>query len=213
MNKKFAGGCCGLIALAIVAGIAFGLFSVRHAFQRGKSWIGAQIDDAKHRSAIESAWQPPTAKPDASWFPAAVDQWTLSISEDIAVVPELQLDRAGRRGKYRGEKQDIEATVVPVSDRERDGIFDRAASAFTESNKRVLSGNTEHSSYRIESTGSHVRTQTPGRLYLRINGESHLRLWWVKDWLFIFRTTGPEDPDVFADKFLESMTPPELEKR
>ena len=142
-----------------------------------------------------------------------VDKWTLGISEDITTVPELQLDRPGRRGKYRGEKQDVEVTVVPVSDLERDGIFSRAESAFTESNKRVIAGNSEHVSYKIESSGSHVTTRTPGRLYVRLNGDNHMRLWWVKNWLFIFRTVGSEDPDAFADKFLETMTPPELEKR
>ena len=213
MNNKIVGGCCGIIALAIVAVIVVVSVSAPRIVQKGKKWVTAQIDDAKHRSAVESAWRPPGEKPDASWFPAWVDKWTLSISEDIATVPDLQLDRAGRRGKYRGEKQDIEVTIVPASDLERDGIFSRAEAAFAESNKRVIAGNSDHVSYKIESTGSHVTTRTPGRLYLCLNGDNHLRLWWVKDWLFIFRTTGPEDPDAFADKFLESMTPPELEKR
>ncbi len=215
MNKKFAGGCCGIIALAIVAVIVFGLFNVRHAVQRSKSWIGAQIDDAKHRSAVESAWQPPTAKPDALWFPAAVDRWTLSISEDIAAVPDLQLDRAGRRGKYRGEKQDIEVIVVPVSGPELDDIFNRAPSLLAESSKRVIAGNSANGSYKIAVSSSQISTRTPGRLSVQINGDEHSRLWWIKDWLFIFRTTGPEDPDAFADRFIETMSAPaaELEKR
>ena len=211
MNKKIVGGC-GCLVLVVIGVVAAGMFSARQFWEKGKGWINAQVEDAKHRSAIESAWSPPTAKPDARWFPAVVDQWTLSISEDVTTIPDLQLDRPGRRGKYRGEKQDIEVTIVPANELERDGIFTRADAAFQESNQRVFSGNSGNVSYKVENNSSHVTTRTPGRLYVRVNGENHLRLWWVKDWLFIFRTTGPEDPDAFADKFLESMTPRDLEK-
>ena len=101
MNRKFALGC-GCLVFVVIATIALGIFSARNVFQKGKTWITAQTGDTQQRSAIESAWQPPTTKPDARWFPAAVDQWTLSISEDISTVPDLQLDRPGHRGKYRG---------------------------------------------------------------------------------------------------------------
>src|SRR5438046_1111265 len=107
MNKKILAGC-GCLVLLIIGMIAAGLFSARHILQKGKGWITAQIDDANHRSAIESAWQPPSAMPNASWFPVKVGTWTLSTNEDIAGVPELQLDRAGHRGKYRGDQQDME---------------------------------------------------------------------------------------------------------
>ena len=213
MNKKIVGGCCGLIALAIVAVIVVVSVSAPRIVQKGKKWITAQTDDATRRSAVESAWQPPGAKPDASWFPAAVDQWTLSISEDISTVPDLQFDRPGRRGKYRGEKQDIEVIVVPASDAELDGIFKRAVSSFAEGGNPVIEMNSQHFSYKTESNGSPVASRSVGRLYARLNGDNHLRLWWLKDWLFIFRTTGSEDPDAFAEKYLEAMTPRELEKR
>ena len=212
MNRKFFLGC-GCLILIVIGTIAIGMFvAAPRAWQKGKTWFNAQLKEASRRSAVESAWQPPSARPDASWFPAVVDNWTLSISEDIATVPDLQLDRPGRRGKYRGEKQDIEVTVVPVSAEELNGTLDRAQSALVASGKHVIekSGNP---SFKIETSSSHLTTRTPGRLYVRLQGDEHTRLWWIKDWLFIFRTTGPEDPDAFADRFIESMSPTELEKR
>jgi hypothetical protein len=166
------------------------------------------------RSGIESAWKEPSARPDASWFPAAVNKWTLSTSEPITTAAEVQIDRPGFRGKYRGEKQDMEVTILPVAREELKGVFDRAQAGLAAAGKRVIekSGNP---SFRFESSGSQTTTRTPGRLYVRVNGDQHSRLWWIQDWLFIFRTTGPEDPDGFADRFIETMSAPdaELEKR
>ena len=213
MNRKFFLGC-GCVVLIIIGTIAIGMFvAAPRAWQIGKTWFNAQLEEASRRSAVESAWQPPSARPDASWFPAVVDKWTLSISEDIATVPGLQLDRPGRRGKYRGEKQDIEVTVVPVSDLEREGIFSQALAALQTSHAQDSDRGSSSASIRTTRSSSHVTMRTPMRVYAEFNGDDHTRLWWLKDWLFIFHTTGPEDPDAFADRFIESMSPTELEKR
>ena len=212
MNRKIAIGCVVLIVIVIGA-IGLGVYTARHAWERGKGWVAAQIADAKHRSEIESAWQPPSQRPDASWFPAAVDSWTLQTGGDITNVPDIQLERPGRRAKYRGDKQDVEVTVVPVAAEEREAVFDRAATALEDKGKHVVSGGTEHTSFHVETSGGKVTTRTPGRFYIKLNGDQHTRLWWMKDWLFIFQTTGAEDPDAFADKFIEAMKPAELEKR
>ena len=58
-----------------------------------------------------------------------------------------------------------------------------------------------------------MTTQTPNRLYVRRDGTEHTRLWWIKGWLFIFCTSGPEDPDAFAEKYLAAMSHPELEAK
>ena len=209
MNRKIVLGCGGALGL-----IALGIFVIApRLLQKGKGWLSGQVESTAHRSAIEAAWQPPSLRPDATWFPSVVEKWTRQSSADITTVPELQLDRPGRRGKYRGEKQDMEVIVIPVSDLELDGIFNRAASALADAGRHVVKGNTQHTSFRIETSSSQVTTRTPGRLYLRLNGNEHTRLWWIKDWLFIFQTTGPENPDAFAEKYLEAMKPVELEKR
>ncbi len=181
----------------VIGVIAIGVFVVApRVVEKGKGWLNTQIDESKRRNAIESGWQPPGERPDANWFPVAVDKWTLGVSESISTVPEILLDRPGRRANYRGEKQDCEVIVIPVSDLELQSVFDRAASAL-----------------RTDTGGSQMTTRTPGRLYVRTHGDRHTRLWWIRDWLFIFRTVGPEEPDAFAEKFLETMRPAELEKR
>ncbi len=170
------------------------------------------MQDATHRTALEKAWREPGQRPDASWFPAVLDGFTLRTTEALTAMPELQLDRPGWRGKYRGEKQDEEVTILPVSDLERDGIFDRAASMLEANSQRVITGGGDHSSFKITTNSGHLTTRSGNRFYIKVNGDEHTRLWWIKDWLFIFRTTGPDDPDAFADKFIEAMKPVVLEK-
>ena len=207
MNRKFVLGCGGL-ALLVIGVIALGVFVVApRMVQKGKGWLNAQVENTARRSAIESTWQPPGQRPDAGWFPAVVEKWTLQSSADITTVPELQLDRPGRRGKYRGEKQDLEVIVVPVAAEERESVFDRAESALSAKDKHVVAQTTGNPSFKIESGRSHVMTRTESRFYIKLNGDEHTRLWWLKDWLLVFRTTGPEDPDAFADKYLEAMQP------
>ena len=195
MNRKILLGC-GCLVLIVIGAIAAGIFfAAPRVLQNGTKWFSAAIEESGRRAAVEAAWKEPSLRPDASWFPPVVDGWTLGTSEDFATLPELQLDRPGRRGKYRGEKQDVEVTVVPVSDLELDAIFNRAITTLE------------------RAGGNRMTTRTPGRVYVRTNGDTHTRLWWLKDWLFIFRTVGPEDPDAFAEKYLGAMSPGELEKR
>ena len=213
MNRKFVLGCAGVI-LFMIGAIAIGVFVVApRLMQKGKSWLHAQVESTAHRSAIESAWQPPSPRPDAAWFPAVVDSWTLRTSEDIANVPDIQLERPGRHAKYRGEKQDVDVTVVPVAAEERGAVFERAQTALSEKDRYVVAQTTGNPSFKIESGRTHVMTRTESRFYIKLNGDQHTRLWWMKDWLFIFQTTGPDDPDAFAEKYLEAMIPAELEKR
>ncbi len=194
MNRNILLGCAAVFVALVAALVIAAFVLVPRTVSEAKKWVGAQMEEANRRAAIEKAWRPPSATLDASWFPAAVGAWTLTANEETPGLPELNVDRAGRRGKYRGAQQDIEVTILPVNDLEKDAIFSRAKSA-------------------LESRGSHVSTQTPGRLYVRTDGKHHTRLWWVKDFLFIFRTDGPDDPDPFAEQFLSAMAPPELEAR
>jgi hypothetical protein len=213
MNRNVLLGCAVVFVALVVVLVIAAFVLVPHTVSEAKKWFGAQMEEANRRAEIEKAWRPPSATLDTSWFPAAVGAWTLTANEETPGLPELNVDRAGRRGKYRGPKQDIEVTILPVNDLEKDAIFSRAKSALESSNSQVTTGTNGPVSYRVESRGSHVTTQTPGRLYVRTDGKHHTRLWWMKDFLFIFRTDGPDDPDAFAEQFLSAMTPPELEAR
>ena len=194
MNRNFLIGC-GCLAAIVVAGLVFVLFGARSFWKSQSNWGSTQMADAGRRAAIESVWREPGPRPDATWFPGTVGKWTLSTSEGFMSLPEFQLDRPGWRGKYRGEKQDVQVTIVPVSAEEMDGMFDRAKDALE------------------KGSGSRTSTRMGHRLYVGLNGSEHTRLWWLKDWLFIFHTSGPEDPDAFADAYLSAMVPAELEKK
>jgi hypothetical protein len=104
-------------------------------------------------------------------------------------------------------------TILPVNDLEKDAIFQSRQERVESGGTQVTTGTKGSVSYRVESRGSHVATQTPGRLYVCLDGKHHTRLWWVKDFLFVFRTDGTDDPDAFAEQFLSAMVPPELEAR
>ena len=194
MNRNIQIGC-GCLVVILVAVVVLGVLSGRKVFQKGKSWVSTQMEEAGRRAALESAWREPGPRPDPSWFPGTVGKWTLSTNEGFISLPELELERPGWRGRYRGEAQDVEVTVVPVSDLELESVLDRAK-ALAE-----------------RGGGSKMTTRTPGRLYVRVDGNVHTRLWWLKDWLFIFRTTGPEDPDAFAEAYLGAMRAVDLEKK
>jgi len=213
MNRNILLGCAVVFVVLVAALVVAAFVLVPNTVSKAKKWFGAQMEGANRRAAIEKAWRPPSATLEASWFPAAVGAWTLTANEDVPGLPELNVDRAGRRGKYRGSKQDIEVTIVPANDLEKDALFSRAKSALESGAPRGLTGIKGSASYRVETRGSHVTTQTPGRLYVCIDGKHHTRLWWVKDFLFIFRTDGPDDPDPFAEQFLGAMMTPELEAR
>jgi hypothetical protein len=213
MNRNIVLGCAAVFAALVAALIIAAFVLVPRTMSKAKKWVGAQMEEASRRAAIEKAWRPPSATLEASWFPAAIGAWTLTTNEETPGLPELNIDRAGRRGKYRGPKQDVEVTILSANDLEKDAIFSRAKSALESGGAQVTTGTNGSVSYRVESRGSHVTTQTPGRLYVCIDGKHHTRLWWVKDFLFIFRTDGPDDPDAFAEQFLSAMAPPELEAR
>ena len=213
MNKKFVGGCCGILALILVGLVVFAFVSMPRILRKGTTWATAHIEEVKSLVSDENAWRPPSAAPDASWFPAKVETWTLSTNEEIVGIPELRLDRAGHRGKYRGDTQDVEVTIVPASELERDGIFTRAKAALESGGTHVMSKSGDGFSIHAETHSSRMTTQTPNRLSVSLNGTEHTRLWWLKGWLFIFHTSGKENPDAFVEKYLEATTPPELEKR
>ena len=64
MNRKFATGC-GCLVLIVITVIGGAFFGARHFFEKGKGWLAAQVEDSKKRGALESAWQPPSLRPDA----------------------------------------------------------------------------------------------------------------------------------------------------
>ena len=56
MNRKFFLGC-GCVVLIVIGTIAIGIFvAAPRAWQKGKSWFNAQLEEASRRSAMESAW-------------------------------------------------------------------------------------------------------------------------------------------------------------
>jgi hypothetical protein len=189
MNKKVFAGCCGVLVLAaVLIGVALLWLSPR-VVEKGKKFIGTQIVDVSRNSAIEGSWQPPSEKPDARWFPTPIETWTLEVHEEIASVPEIDLDRGGHRAKYRGDKQDIDIIVIAANELEREGIYSRARAKLT------------------KNATNQMTSEFSGRLYVRTGGDNHTRLWWIKGWLFIFRTRGPDDPSSFAQAYLEAMIP------
>lgn len=179
-------GC--LIALALLA--LFVVLAVRSAprlAKRGMAWANAQMADAAKTAAFEAAWMPPSATPDASWFPTAVGDWKSDASEDFTSLPALEIERGGRRATYRHGTRTVEVSVVRANELEHEAIFARAQKALSARN------------------GTRLTTSAGHQMRVRIGSAEQTRMWWIKGWIFIFQAQSETDPADFAQTFLETI--------
>lgn len=184
MNKKLATGCgVLLVLLAIIIGI--GIYAVPKLVRKAKVAIKSNIEESNRLAAIESKWRPPSAAPDASWFPKQVENWQLTTQETSTGIPALNIERAGQYGAYRSGAEVVEVNVVTANDLEKDALFSKAQAAL--------------------STGTRVSSSSGNRVYVRLNGNDYTRMWWIKNWLFIFRSHGGSDPETFMEAYMKAM--------
>lgn len=185
MNKKLATGCGVLLALlAIIVGL--GIYAVPKLVRRAKVAVKSNVEESNRLSAIESKWRPPSAAPDASWFPKQVEKWQLTTQEASTGIPTLQIERAGQYGAYRsGAAEVIEVNVLAANDLEKEALFSRAQAALSEKTR--------------------ASSSSGNRVYVRLTEDDYTRMWWIKDWLFIFRSHRGADPEAFMEAYMQAM--------
>ena len=55
------------------------------------------------------------------------------------------------------------------------------------------------------SGGTRVSSSSGNRVYVRLNGNEYTRMWWIKSWLFVFRSQGGTDPEAFMEAYMKAM--------
>ena len=185
MNRKVAIGCTVFFILAAVVVVAIGYYGPK-LMKKGMSAVGDAMAESARLGKFEADWQPPSAQADAGWFPKEVGAWKLVSTEATPGIPKLNIERATQHAVYQSADASVEVDVIAANDLEKDALFKRAQDGLN------------------TGGGSRMTTNFGNRVHVRINGTEHTRLWWVKGWLFIFRSRG-EDSEKFMEELLGRM--------
>ena len=203
MKKSCAIGCAVLL-LVTAALVGVVMTKAPHWWAKGKKFVLDTMAEEQRISAFETTWAPPPMHETASWAPPTVGEWRLKQSESVTGWPELKVDRAGWRVIYEQGARTVEIGAVPANELERPELLKRlteAAQARAEmiSRKTIGSG-----SVTLNTSSGHMTTSMGNRTHVQAGGE-HLRIWWLKDWLFFFRATDA-DPAAFAEEYLRAIS-------
>lgn len=204
MNKSCAIGCAAILiffaalaAMLIVKGPAW--------FASGKGKVMKLIAEEQRISSFESAWAPPSSKLDQQWAPPEIGEWKLKQLETVAGWPDLNVAVPGQRMIYENGEQIIEIGVVAANELEKETLIQRikeALEAGGRSSRQFGSG------VSVTTSGSRTTTQMGNRIDVKINDTNRTRLWWLKDWLFFYRTQNAEDLGSFAEQYLRAIQAP-----
>jgi hypothetical protein len=206
MNRNFAIGCV-VVLLLLGAVVAVVISQAPKLLKKGTALVMQTMADEARISALEKAWQPPSASPDAAWFPSTIGEGGLERSAPRTGIPELNISRAGQHATYRTGAGPIEVDVVPANDLEKETLLSRAEEALGNRRENDASVNTGGLQVSVHSGTSRVTTSSGNRKHVKIGGNEHTRFWWVKGTLFIFRARGAADSETFPEEYLRSISP------
>ena len=188
--------------LLLVAIIVFLIVKTPRLLESGKAWVERWIAEEQRVTAFEQEWQPPSAKPDSTWFPATVGERRLERSSPTTGMAEMSLNRAGYSATYRSAAGSVAIDVVPIAETEKSDLLEKARDSI--GRRRI-----EDASLKVggaEVSFSHgqnrISTGSGNRSHVTIDAVDHVRLWWVNGWLFIFRARGGADSEAFPEEFL-----------
>ncbi|MDB6153710.1 MAG: hypothetical protein JWL90_2163 [Chthoniobacteraceae bacterium] len=208
MKQKILIGC-GVVLLVIAVAIGTLVIASPYLVRRGKGWFTAQVAESKRLSAIENSWQPPAENVQESWFPSKAGDWTRGAVFRVDSIPELDLPRPGVSGSYSNPNgRAVQVTIFAVNETEKAGLIKTATDSLaTKLGSRTTTHLNNHVTFTVNNTHSVITIGN--RTHVVAGGNEHARLWWMNGWLFLFRSTGPDDPADFAEAFISSM--PHLE--
>lgn len=199
MKRGFLIGC-GALLLITFAAICVAIFSAPKFVRDGISWAQAQMAVTSRLNTIANDWTPPETPIGETWFPAQIEDWSQSGFASPVSLPEVQSrPLTGASARYaQTNGRTVKVTVVPVADGEKTAVLKETEDAFLRE-PSSLAGNTS-------TARSHVTTRVHDRVHLVVNGDTHMRLWWIKGYLFIFQSTGTDDPVDFATSYLNAIS-------
>jgi hypothetical protein len=202
MKKSCAIGCAVLLILA-AAGVGWVMMKAPQWWQQGTKLVMDTMAEERRISAFEAAWVPPSPQPDAAWAPGEIGKWTLKQVEPVSGWPELNVTRAGQRAIYEQGARTIDVGVVPANDLERETLLTRLTYAAQEAGNTTTRKSIGNGTVTLNSNTGYSMTRRGNRTHMK-SGDAHTRVWWVKDWLFFFRTQGEDAPE-FPEEFLRGI--------
>ncbi len=195
---------CGVLLLIMTAIIGMIIIAGPGLFESGKEWVGKQWSGIREMSAIEQNWHPPGAILGQEWFPKQVADWQRTDVAAPVTLPEVSSrSLSGGSARYQtiGGRV-VKVTIVPVPAAEKDAVIKEIEEALKNGGKTTTTRSHNNFSITTTTSVSHRMTRVQDRVHLVMNGDEHTRLWWIKDWLFMFQSQGGEDPEDFAVLFL-----------
>lgn len=203
MKKSCAVGCVVLlVAVAVLIGVV--TMKAPQWWQRGRQFVLDTMAEEQRMAAFEAAWTAPSAQPDAGWTPDAVGAWRLKESAAVTGWPELNVDRAGRRATYADGARTVEVGVLAANELERPELQKRVIAAAQQGGGTTTRKTIGNGTVTLGGSGSHTTTTMGNRTHVSTSAGGHTRLWWVKGWLFVFRSRDA-DPAQFAEEFLKAI--------
>jgi hypothetical protein len=193
MGKKILIGCGVTAFLGVLGIIGAIVFIGPKLFE----WMNEQIAEEQKRQQLVDGWQPPAKESGPEiLFPAEVGVARLRSQDEKAAIPVLKIDLKGRHAVYRVGAHDVDLFVYQVTNLEKEALFRRVEDV-----------------YRDDEEGYKRLTKMGYRCYYGSSKHHQNHLWFLKGWLFIFRSDAGEDQEPFVKDYLTALGQPQPEAR
>jgi len=183
-NRPLAIGC-GIFLVLVAGVVGAGIYFIPKWVDQGITAVKDGFKEESEASLFAANWEPPSPKPDGSWFPQQIGKWKLITREASKGIPQLNVDRPGEYAAYRSGAGVTEVRIIPANGLEKKALL------------AMVGESRVGESSRMTSFGG-------DRAYLRLGDDDYTRLWWIKNWLFVFHQTGA-DPQDFVKPYLSAI--------
>lgn len=185
-----------LVVLTLMVGAAI------HYGPKLFHWARAKLKEEKAREQalsrmrreLASAWQaPPKDVTPEKFFPARVGDYRRISRDKNAAIPDLRIHVEGLRAIYRSGESEIQVHAYRVTRLETEALFARIKELYEAENQI---GFKRYTSKLQEKGYARCYVSSPDL------GKNHL--WFIKDWLLVFRTEDSEDREPFVWDFVKA---------
>lgn len=193
MGKKIAVGC-GIGFLVGVATLFFACNALLGEMQNGFDILAVLTEDEMAEIADQHEflrnWNPPAgdASPD-ELFPQEIGEARLVSRDTRAAIPDFSVSLDGLHGVYTVGDADVEVFVYRATESEKDSVFSGVDSVVNLARGGV-------SDYTRLYFWLHYTS--------KCHGQNHL--WYMKGWLFVFRTDAADERGEFVKEYLRSVS-------
>lgn len=187
MNRPLAIGCIVVSAL-LAALAATAVLLGPKLFKKGVAMVNDVMTESARITAFEQSWHPPASSLEGPWMPAEFGSWKArSAQAPISSLPKLDIEQAGLSGEFVSGAEVLELDVFPANNLEKEALL-------------------AHADKALEKNGSfRLSRQFGNQHFVTVGGDDRTMLWWLKGWLFVFHTKGPNDLAPTAEAYLQAI--------